>query len=190
MTVSSLLEQNAQKLITSLQDSLNVELITILEAAAQTSSGALKSGKTIFWCGNGGSAAESQHMAAELMGRFLKERRPLSSISLNTDTSVLTCISNDYEFDYIFERQIQGLGKSGDLLVLFSTSGNSKNQVRAAKAAQAMGIITIGFVGQGGGNISEFLDFSIRVASTETARIQEIHTLLGHTFCQLIESEF
>lgn len=165
-----------------------MELITTLEAAARMTSGALKSGKTIFWCGNGGSAAESQHMAAELMGRFMKERRPLSSICLNTDTSVLTCISNDYEFDYIFERQIQGLGQNGDLLVLFSTSGNSNNQIRAAKAAQELGVVTIGFVGQSGGNLIKYLDYIFRVASTETARIQEIHTLLGHTFCQLIES--
>jgi D-sedoheptulose 7-phosphate isomerase len=143
----------------------------------------------IFFCGNGGSAADSQHLAAELTGRFLNDRRPLPAISLTTDTSALTCIGNDYSFNEIFSRQLAGLGKEGDLLIAISTSGNSGNVIRAVEEAQKLRIKTIGFLGRDGGKLRELCDQSIVVPSQITARIQECHILIGHTICGLIEQE-
>jgi D-sedoheptulose 7-phosphate isomerase len=148
----------------------------------------LKAGGSIYWCGNGGSAAESQHMAAELMGRFLINRIPVSSVSLNSDTSVITCIANDFAFDEIFSRQVNGLAREHDTLVVFSTSGNSENVVQALIAAKQKGIATVAFLGRGGRAV-EYADYSFRVPSDDTPRIQEVHTVLGHSFCQIIEQE-
>jgi D-sedoheptulose 7-phosphate isomerase len=153
--------------------------------AAQT----LLSGGKIFFCGNGGSAADSQHLAAELTGRFIKDRRPLAAIALSTDTSALTCISNDYAFSEIFARQIIGLGRKEDLLIGISTSGNSSNVVRAVEEANKLGMHTIGLLGRDGGALGVLCDHSIVVPSQVTARIQECHILIGHTLCGLIEQE-
>ena len=142
---------------------------------------------TIFWCGNGGSAADSQHLAGELVGRFCGDRRPLKSISLNADTAVMTCIINDYGYEHIFSRQIEALGVEGDVLVGISTSGNSENVIHAFEVAKHRGITTIGFLGKGGGKSSELVNQSIIVPSTSTARIQEMHILIGHIICDLIE---
>ena len=152
-------------------------------------SGALKNGNTIFWCGNGGSAAESSHLAVELIGRFKNNRRPLPSISLNSDTSALTCIANDFGYDEIFARQLEGLAKPGDVLVVLSTSGKSENILRALRKAREIGVTSIALLGKGGGQAKDLAEYSIVIESNETARIQEIHLLLGHTFCEFAEME-
>ena len=157
--------------------------------SAEIFSTALKKGNTIFWCGNGGSAAESSHLAVELIGRFKNNRRPLPSISLNADTSALTCIANDFGYDEIFARQLEGLAKRGDVLVVLSTSGKSENILRALRKAREVGVITIALLGKGGGQAVDLADHAIVIDSTETARIQEIHLLLGHTFCEYAEMD-
>ena len=161
-----------------------------LKSIAKCISEAISNGGKVLWCGNGGSAAESQHMSAELIGRFMKLRKPLPSVSLTTDTSAITAIGNDFSFNEIFERQVEGIGIKGDCLIGFSTSGNSENVYKAFSKARNLGIKTIGFVGFEKGKIGEVSNFILRVNSTETARIQEVHTLLGHTLCQLIEADF
>lgn len=143
----------------------------------------------IYWCGNGGSAADCQHLAAELVGRFKNNRRPLKSISLTTDSSVLTCIANDFGYDQIFARQIEGVGRVGDILVCVSTSGESTNIISALNAAKKMNITTIALLGKSGGAAKNLADHSIVVPSHSTARIQEAHILLGHIFCDLIEKD-
>ncbi len=147
----------------------------------------LMSGGKLMFCGNGGSAADSQHLAAELTGRFIKDRRPLAAIALNTDTSALTCISNDYSYDEVFSRQVLGLGRAGDCLIGISTSGQSRNVIRAVEAARQLGIQTVGLLGRDGGQLKTLTDVSVTVPSQITARIQEMHILIGHTLCGLIE---
>lgn len=149
----------------------------------------LKDGHTIFACGNGGSATDSMHLCEELVGRYKGDRMPLSAVSLNTDTSVLTCIGNDYGFEAIFSRQVEALGKPGDLLVGFSTSGNSENIFNAFEAASELGVTTILLTGAEGGKIKAIADHSILVPSTDTARIQEIHTFILHAWLELIENQ-
>lgn len=146
-------------------------------------------GGKILFCGNGGSAADSQHLAAELTGRFINDRRPLAALALSTDTSALTCIANDYSFAEVFARQVQGLGRSGDVLVGISTSGNSRNVIRAVEEARAVGMQVVGLLGRDGGTLLELCDVSIVVPSQVTARIQEAHILIGHTLCGLIEKQ-
>ena len=148
----------------------------------------LVQGGTIYWCGNGGSAADSQHLAAELVGRFKGDRRALRSVALSTDSSVLTCVANDYSYDLIFARQIEALGRQGDLLVGISTSGNSGNVLYAFDAAKQLGLYTVGLLGKDGGKAKALADHSIVIPSNPTARVQESHILIGHTFCDLIES--
>lgn len=150
---------------------------------------ALEQGKTIFWCGNGGSAAESSHLAVELIGRFKNNRRPLPSISLNSDTSAITCIANDFGYDEIFARQLEGLAKEGDVLVVLSTSGKSENILRALRKAKELGVTSIALLGKGGGEAANLANHTIIIESSETARIQEIHLLIGHTFCEFAETE-
>lgn len=147
----------------------------------------LKKGGTIFWCGNGGSAADSQHIAAEFVGRFKKNRKPLRSIALTTDTSILTCVSNDYSFEEVFSRQIDALGRKGDVLVAISTSGNSRNVKRAIIQAQKMGLKTIGLLGKNGGTCKNYVDVPLIIPSNNTARIQEIHILIEHLLCEIME---
>ena len=142
---------------------------------------------TIFWCGNGGSASDSQHLAGELVGRFVGDRKPLKSIALTSDSAVMTCIVNDYGYKHIFSRQIEALGNEGDILIGISTSGNSENVIHAFEVAKQRGIITIGFLGKGGGKSSALVNQSIIVPSKSTARVQEMHILIGHILCDLIE---
>lgn len=149
----------------------------------------LRNSGTIFWCGNGGSASDSQHLAAELVCRFNKNRCALRSIALNTDVSVLTSVANDYGYAEVFSRQIEALGRSGDCLIAISTSGNSENIIRALKAAGELGMRTVALLGKGGGDAIEMADHVLVVPSENTARIQEAHILIGHIFCQLIEVE-
>ena len=147
----------------------------------------LEKGGTIFWCGNGGSASDSQHLAGELVGRFVGDRRPLKSISLTADSAVMTCIVNDYGYEHIFSRQIEALGVEGDVLVGISTSGNSENVLHAFEIAKQKGIITIGLLGKGGGKAHQLVNQSIIVPSESTARVQEMHILIGHILCDIIE---
>lgn len=149
--------------------------------------GALKEKKTIFWCGNGGSSSDAQHLAAELIGRFKDDRRALRSISLTADSSVLTCISNDYNFENIFSRQVEALGNEGDILIGISTSGKSQNIINALRKAKNMGLMTMGLLGKGGGESLAECELSIVIPSDVTARIQESHILIGHILCDLIE---
>ena len=149
----------------------------------------LQQGGKLLFCGNGGSAADSQHLAAELTGRFIKDRRPLAAMALSTDTSALTCIGNDYSFDEIFARQVVGLGRKGDVLIGISTSGNSRNVIRAVEEAKKLGMVSIGLLGRDGGQLKSLCDHSIVVPSDVTARIQECHILIGHTLCGMIEQE-
>ena len=147
----------------------------------------IKSGGKLLLCGNGGSAADSQHIAAELVGRFIKDRRPLPAIALSTDTSAITCISNDYGYEYIFSRQVESLGNEADVLLAISTSGNSNNIVEAIKTAKQKKLKVIGLLGKDGGVIKEMCDIPIIVPSDVTARIQEVHIFLGHFFCLMLE---
>lgn len=158
-----------------------------VEAAVSTMVGALREGNKVMFCGNGGSAADSQHLASEFTGRFVNDRRPLAAIALTTDSSALTCIANDYSFDDVFSRQLLGLGRAGDCLVAISTSGNSRNVVKAAEAARGNGIHTIGLLGRDGGKLRALCDIAIVVPSPTTARIQEAHSFIGHTICGLVE---
>lgn len=177
--------QTLNNLLAQIKDN-HLETFT---SSAEIFSNALKKGNTIFWCGNGGSAAESSHLAVELIGRFKNNRRPLPSISLNADTSALTCIANDFGYDEIFARQLEGLAKRGDVLVVLSTSGKSENILRALQKAKEIGVVTIALLGKGGGQAVGLADHAIVIDSTETARIQEIHLLLGHTFCEYAEMD-
>ena len=150
----------------------------------------LRAGGKIMACGNGGSAADAQHFAAELIGRFERERRELGAIALTTDTSILTAVGNDYSYDEVFAKQVRGLGKGGDILLGISTSGNSKNVVRAIETAKQMGIKVIALTGNGGGKIGTILDaedIHLCVPSTRTARIQETHLVLLHGLCDGVD---
>lgn len=159
----------------------------ILEQIAGEMTRAIFDGKKVLWCGNGGSAADSQHLAAELIGRFRRERRGLPSIALTTDTSILTAIGNDYGYEKVFERQVEGICVKGDVLVGLSTSGNSRNVCAALETARALGAFTVAFTGEGGGMMAKIADASLRIASKDTARIQEAHILCGHMLCDWIE---
>ena len=158
-----------------------------VQAAADMLSSSLRRGGKVMFCGNGGSAAESQHLAAELTGRLVHDRRPLSAIALSTDTSALTCIANDYSFEAVFARQVLGLGRPGDCLVAISTSGQSANVLAAVHTARSIGMYTVGLLGHDGGQLRDSVDCAVTVASSTTARIQEMHILIGHTLCGLVE---
>lgn len=149
----------------------------------------LRNGGKLLLCGNGGSAADCQHIAAEFTGRFIKDRPPICAISLTTDTSALTCIGNDYSFNEIFSRQVSALGRPGDVLLGITTSGNSANVLAAVEAAHALSIQTIGLLGHDGGKALQACMHSVVVPSDVTARIQEAHILIGHTICGMVEKE-
>lgn len=175
------------------EESANVKLKFIeenegkLKKAIEIILETLKNGNKILICGNGGSAADSQHFAAEIVGRFKLERRGLPAIALTTDTSILTAIGNDYGFEKIFERQVEALGEEGDVLIGISTSGNSENVIRAVNKAKEMGIYTIGLLGKGGGKLKDIVDLALIVPSNDTARIQECHLTIYHVICEEVE---
>lgn len=156
---------------------------SIAEALART---ALAGGKTLI-CGNGGSAADSQHIAGEFVGRFKKERRAIAAIALTTDTSILTCLGNDYGFDRVFERQVEALGRPGDLLLAISTSGSSPNVLKAAVKAGAAGMTVVGFFGRNGGAILPHCSLAFLAPAVDTPRVQEMHILAAHIICELVE---
>lgn len=162
----------------------------LLELVAAEMTRAIGTGKKVLWCGNGGSAADSQHLAAELVGRFRRERRGLPSIALTTDTSILTAIANDYGYDDIFRRQVEALCEEGDIVVGITTSGNSKNVCAALRAASLSGAYTVAFTGAGGGAIASIADVTLSIESRDTARVQEAHILCGHMLCDWIEMSF
>jgi D-sedoheptulose 7-phosphate isomerase len=146
-----------------------------------------KQGK-VLWCGNGGSAADAQHLSAELTGRFYYDRQPLSSEALHVNTSYITAVANDYSYEQIYARLIKGVGKPGDILIGLSTSGNSGNVMEAFKVANEMGMITVGLTGNNGGKMKDVVKYLIDILSTDTPRIQECHMLLGHSICEIVES--
>ena len=166
-----------------------VHLEPNLKLAASRCAEAIRTKRKVMFVGNGGSAADAQHLAAELVGRLVKDRRPLAGLALTTDTSALTCIGNDYGFDEVFARQVEGIGNAGDVLIAISTSGNSPNIVKAVATAKECDIYVVGFLGRKGGVLLDQVDLPIVVAHEKTACIQEAHIFLGHLLCQLIEHE-
>jgi len=180
--ISSHIEEH-KNVINSFDD----EIINKIEQVSHILVNVLSNGNTIFWCGNGGSAGDSQHLAAELIGRYKKDRRPLKSLALTTDSSAITCIANDYSYEKIFERQIEGLGVNGDALIGITTSGNSANVINALSKCSEIGVTSICLLGKDGGVAKSVADHSIIVESDSTARIQEMHIMIGQIFCDLIE---
>ena len=165
-------------------------MIPQIEEASNLVIETLKAGNKILLCGNGGSAADAQHIAAELTGRYKVERRGLAGIALTTDTSALTAIANDYGFDRIFDRQVEALAKEGDLLIGISTSGNSLNILSALLLAKEMGATTLGLSGKDGGKLNYACDINLVVPSDDTPRIQEMHILIGHILCQAVDDAY
>ena len=161
-----------------------------IKKACETAVAILKAGGKILLCGNGGSAADAQHIAAELTGRYKTERGALAGIALTTDTSALTAIGNDYGYEFVFSRQLEALGREGDLLIAISTSGNSGNVVKALELARKIGIKTIGLSGRTGGAMNELCELNLVVPSNDTPRIQEMHIMIGHIICQAIDDAF
>ena len=167
----------------------DVALHADLQRAVALCVQALRDGRKLLFAGNGGSAADAQHWAGELVSRFYYDRPGLAAIALTTDSSILTAVGNDYGYDYTFARQIEALGQAGDVFIAISTSGNSPNILRAAQAARARGMHVLGFTGRGGGKLAPLADICFRMPSDETPRIQEGHEFIGHLLCALIESQ-
>lgn len=159
-----------------------------IESAATLASSSLMRGGKILLCGNGGSAADAQHMACELVGRFLKDRKALPAMALHTNTSDMTAIGNDFGFDHVYARQVEAFGNAGDVLIAISTSGNSQNVLEAASVAKSKGMAIIGLTGENGGKLKDHSDIWLGVPSNQTPRIQEVHILIGHILCELIEN--
>ena len=174
-----------QRVMALCEKQLTAQIADITTVCIKT----LRAGNKILFFGNGGSAADAQHLAGELVNRFLYDRAALAGISLSTDTSVLTCIANDADYSQIFSRQIEALGKEGDLALGFSTSGNSPNVLKAFEVAKTMGITTVGFTGGAGGKMVDMVDHALVVPYDVTPRIQEAHITIGHAICQLVEKE-
>lgn len=189
------MNQTEQFIRQSIEDSISVKAALLqkcvheIQEAGLELGRAIRAGGKILFCGNGGSAADSQHLAAELVGHLRRDRRALAAMALTTDTSILTAVGNDYAFKDIFARQVQGLGLPGDVFVGISTSGNSENILIAAQAAQKQGITTIGLLGNTGGKIAPAVDHKVVVPSNDTQRIQECHILIGHIWMEMIEQE-
>jgi D-sedoheptulose 7-phosphate isomerase len=166
------------------------KLLPEIEEAAKLCVNSLKNGGKILICGNGGSAADSQHIAAELTGRFKKERVPLAAIALTTDTSALTAIGNDYGFEFVFSRQVEALAKKEDTLIAISTSGNSRNVIKAIEEAKKIGCKVITLTGKDGGKMKSLGNINIIIPSNDTPRIQEMHIMVGHMICAFIDENF
>jgi D-sedoheptulose 7-phosphate isomerase len=179
----------------SIKDSMAVKEAVLkgsvgqIESAAKMIIASIRSSGKVLVFGNGGSAADSQHIAAELVGRFKKERKAIAAVSLTTDTSILTALGNDYGYQSIFSRQVEALGRPGDVAIGISTSGNSPNVIAALQAARSLGMKTIGMTGKGGGGMSKLCDLLIAVPSSDTPRVQESHIMIAHIICDLVESE-
>lgn len=184
--IKEAIEENIELMSSILHDTIFMSQISQLADIMVKS---LRRGGTIFFCGNGGSAADAQHLAAELSGRFYFDRAPLPAEALHCNTSYLTAIANDYGFEHVYERLIRGNGKKGDVLVGLSTSGNSLNITKAFETAKNLDITTIAFTGENGGKLKEVADYILQIPSTDTPRIQEAHILIGHIICELIETD-
>lgn len=167
----------------------NAELQQRIESAVTTITNAFNNGKKVLFCGNGGSAADAQHLAAEFSGRFYKDRKALPAEALHCNTSYLTAVANDYSYDAVYARIIDGIGQQGDVLVGLSTSGNSGNILKAFEVAKSKGVVTIGLTGESGGKMKELSDILLNVPSNDTPRIQESHIMIGHIICQLVEEQ-
>jgi D-sedoheptulose 7-phosphate isomerase len=168
----------------------NEELINTISSCATLITDAFKNGNKVLFCGNGGSAADAQHLAAEFSGRFYKDRDALPAEALHVNTSYLTAVANDYGYEHVYSRIIKGIGKSGDVLIGLSTSGNSTNVVNAFEVAKEKNMHVIGLTGANGGKMEQHCNFLIPVPSTDTPRIQESHILIGHILCQLVEEMY
>lgn len=171
-------------------DTFSGSQMEVLELISREILKAFKSGHKLLLCGNGGSAADSQHIAAEFIVRFKRERRSLPAISLTTDTSILTATANDYDYSKVFSRQLEGLAVKGDVLIGLSTSGNSANVLEAVKTAKALGVVTIGFTGIGGGKLRDFVDICFQAQSKKTPNIQEMHITALHAISEVVEDVF
>ncbi|MEQ1732495.1 MAG: D-sedoheptulose 7-phosphate isomerase [Bacteroidia bacterium] len=183
-----ILQKRIQQSIDTKQAILqNAQLLGVTAQVAQLIIDAYKAGNKVLWCGNGGSAADAQHLAAELSGRFYFDRPPLNSDAMHVNTSYLTAVGNDYGYDVVYSRLIKAIGNSGDILIGMSTSGNSANVINAMAQARTQGVITVAMTGETGGKMKAEADYLINVPSTDTPRIQECHMLLGHTLCELVE---
>ncbi len=168
---------------------VNEEIVSTLSAVAEEMLKAFRRGNKVLLCGNGGSAADAQHIAAELSGRFYKDRPPLPAEALHVNTSFLTAVANDYSYEEVFARAVEAFGREGDVLIAISTSGNSPNVLRAVERANALGLITVGLTGMDGGKLAELCKYAIKVPSDDTPRIQEVHILIGHILCEIVEGE-
>ena len=168
----------------------NDELIATIEKVVEVVTSAFKNGKRVYFCGNGGSAADDQHLAAEFSGRFYTDRKALPAEALHCNTSYLTAVANDYGYDVVYARMIDGIGEKGDILIGLSTSGNSGNIIKAFEVAKDKGIITVAFTGITGGQMKAISDYLINVPSADTPRIQESHITIGHIICQLVEEKY
>lgn len=184
------------RIIESIKESIEVKqklltnslLISDIRKIAVTCTNAFSRGNKVLFCGNGGSAADAQHLAAEFSGRYYYDRPPLYAEALHVNSSYLTAVANDYSYDEVYARLIKGIGREGDVLIGLSTSGNSKNIIRAFEVARELSITTVGFTGATGGEMAGLCDFLINVPSKDTPRIQEAHIMLGHIICELVES--
>lgn len=182
MDYQTLIAEHAQTIAT-----MQTECLADIGCFAEACRDAIAGGHTVYLMGNGGSACDCQHFAAELVGRFQKERQAMASVALTTDTSILTALANDYGYDAVFTRQVEALVRGGDVVVGISTSGNSSNIVKALAKAREQGAVTVGLTGRGGGKMKDLCDICIRIPSDVTARIQEAHLLVEHLVCQRIE---
>ena len=185
--IKGIIEASIQVKQQILQDDNLLQTIEKVTTSIVTS---LRSGNRLYFCGNGGSAADAQHLAAEFSGRFYKDRKALPAEALHVNTSYVTAVGNDYGFDMIYSRLVEGIMHKGDVLVGLSTSGNSANIVKAFEAAKGKGITTVGFTGLTGGLLKSLSDFLINVPSADTPRIQESHIMIGHIICQLVEEQY
>ena len=189
--MKQLIQSRIQESIEAKQQLLNNEtLLTTIEEVAHTIIAALKNGNKILFCGNGGSAADAQHLAAEFSGRFYLNRKALPAEALHVNTSYLTAVANDYGYDAVYARLVEGIGAKGDVLIGLSTSGNSTNILNAFEAAKQNSLITVAFTGESGGKMKELADYVINVPSAVTPRIQESHILVGHIICEVAEAEY
>lgn len=182
------LDRNFKDLMSDRAELLDADRYSVVvEDVADALSRSLRGGGTIYWCGNGGSAAQAQHLSAEFSGRFLRERRGLASEALSVNTSTLTAIGNDFGYEFVFSRQVEAFVKPGDAVIALTTSGKSLNLIKALEQAQAMGALTVAFTGNGGGPITAAADYSIVAPNGYSAIVQELHLILGHILCDLVE---
>ena len=189
ITIERMRQAVAESIATKQRILEDSTLMSRLEEASKLVAASLRQGGKIHFCGNGGSAADAQHLAAELSGRFYYDRPPLNAEALHCNTSYLTAVGNDYGYEWVFARLLRGTGHAGDVLVALSTSGNSKNILKAYEVCKEMGIRTISLTGETGGKMKEYSDILLNVPSTDTPRIQESHIMLGHILCEWVEAD-